>query len=510
MDYILVKNFLSKENINKYFELIQNNIEHDSKVGKYVNRSKKIRKDMFFNEEKSKIIDICVFKKIKEIVYNKYNIELNNRETYKIGTYHGDNKGFYVPHTDTQGNMEHRQISTVICLSNEKDYEGGIFKFIDLDKSFKFDIGDAIIFKSNLLHGVEPITWGKRQVLITFMWNNDNQIVKNLNQNRYNFKSNNRLISFIPANSGPGNQIIGIKECLILSNMLNRVCVIPPIREHYLKSNSIFYNFNDIFKLDLNNIIVDNINYDIINNLTIKNKYVIYSSSKNTKLHNEKLIKNNKINEILLNKRSIINNNCTKELKNVSDETLLIKHLFNNLYINTCGFNGCFICKLNSNFEDTYKKVCSKWDYSDDIKYMANQFIKNLNKKYIAVHLRLPDMMNNSIEKYTNNIYNDIILKNILEKIIKRHNNQKIFIASNNINYVKKFNLNFSYIDTYNKHNSFIEQYICCKSTFFYYLNLENTRFYNKHNRSTWTSFVLDYRKYLLKTYYNYNLRQMS
>ena len=400
--------------------------------------------------------------------------------------------------------MNHRQISVVICLSSEKDYKGGIFKFIDLNKQFKFDIGDAIIFKSSLLHGVEPITSGKRKVLISFMWNNDNQVTKNINNNNLKTK---RLISLIPAKSGPGNQIIGIKECLILSNLLNRECIIPPIREHYLKSNSVFYNFNNIFKLNLDKIIIDNINYDIINNIDIVNKYVIYSSSKNTKLHNEKLIKNDNINELSLNKHRIINNNCLNELKNISDDVLIIKHLFNNLYINTCGINGCFKCKLNHNFENIYKNICRNWDFSDYIKKIGNTYIDKLNNNFISIHLRLPDVMNKCIEDYTNNKYNDIKIINIIKKLIKIFKNKKIFIASNNINYIKNFKLNLNYLDTNNKYNTFIEQYICCKSNYFYYLNLENTRFDKEHNRSTWTSFVIDYRKYLLNNNYNINLR---
>ena len=126
-------------------------------------------------------MDKKIFLKIQKIVDDKFKINLKYRETYKIGTYYGSEKGFYTPHTDTQGNMNHRKISMVICLSKIDDYEGGIFKFIDLKKEFKFDIGDAIIFDSNLLHGVEPIIDGKRQVLISFMWDEEGEQIRQKN-----------------------------------------------------------------------------------------------------------------------------------------------------------------------------------------------------------------------------------------------------------------------------------------------------------------------------------------
>ena len=96
-----------------------------------------------------------------------------------MGIYTGNERGFYIPHTDTQGGMNHRKLSVVICLSKETDYEGGTFKLIDLDREFKFDKGTAILFDSNLLHGVEPVTAGIRRVLISFMWDRDGAILRN-------------------------------------------------------------------------------------------------------------------------------------------------------------------------------------------------------------------------------------------------------------------------------------------------------------------------------------------
>ena len=107
-----------------------------------------------------------------------------------MGTYYGDNKGFYNPHTDTQGGMEHRKISIVICLSNSRDYSGGNFRLLEFNKEYKLDKGDAFIFRSNLLHAVEPVTSGKRRVLISFMWDEAGEMMRETQYNRSSYTPN--------------------------------------------------------------------------------------------------------------------------------------------------------------------------------------------------------------------------------------------------------------------------------------------------------------------------------
>jgi len=195
-DYILIKNLYTHDDISMILNKVGNKKETDSMIGTRVGKENKIRKDIFYSQSESLELDNYIFSKIETIVDDKYKIKLKYRETYKLGTYYGDDKGFYIPHTDTQGRMNHRKISIVICLSPVDNYEGGVFKFIELKKGFKFDIGDTIIFKSSLLHGVEPVTNGKRQVLISFMWDDDGEKIRydnnsNINNSRYLPNSNN-------------------------------------------------------------------------------------------------------------------------------------------------------------------------------------------------------------------------------------------------------------------------------------------------------------------------------
>jgi len=756
--YILINNFIDNTIIDYYLNISDNYTKHNSKIGNTVQLDKKRRQDIFFSKKDCVKLDKILFNNLNKDKMKKiFNIDIRYRETYKLGMYYSENKGFYNPHTDTQGGMKHRKISFVVCLSDINEYKGGIFKFIHLDKTFKFNKGDAIFFDSNLLHGVEPVIEGKRQVIISFLWDIDGEKIRNkkntfncipylgncidkkykfednieyhrkiisfsiwgdseiynyglvenvlnikkylpefmvyiyynntildkifnlfqnmenvvliyidnthlkasnmlwrfkpcfysnsivfvrdtdslinirditsmnefinskfnfhsikdsihhikykilggmwgckngllntnnyrnlynhfkyledirgvdqdfleniydmeyknillhtttkllklnqikeqnikiinvngnhigsynhftpntrklLNENNtrltikryYNFYENKHYISCIPPDSGPGNQIISIKECLILSNILDRICIIPPIREHYLKNNT-FYNFNEIFNLDMKNCIFEDKDNMVINNKNI-DVYTIHSNYLNKKLRHDVLIKRH-YNETLLNKRHLKIKEDFEELKNISNKWLVIKHLFNNVYITECGINGCFKDKLNIYIEPIYKNICNKMDFSQTIKENGDTFIKKkLYENYVAIHIRLPDIIKDSLEEFKNIKYTNDILKNKIEEI---YLNKPIFIACNNIKFINSLNLNCKYIHINHtiQYSSFIDKYLCCKSNIFYYLNLENTRFGNIHNRSTYTSFILDYRMYLLNNNNNINL----
>lgn len=324
-----------------------------------------------------------------------------------------------------------------------------------------------------------------------------------------NSKENNiKYISLIPPDGGFGNQIIGIRECLIIAKFLNRTCLIPPLREHYLKSNTTFYRFSDVFKLDIDNIIIDD-NYNLFNKLDCKKRYCMNPFFVNRRLRHEHIIQSKTNTDILLNIRKIHNENSLQELKKIEDNFIIIKWLFNNLAISKCTINGCFTCDFNDKFKGIYGDICSKWDFSDNIKSIGDLYIKNTftdNQKFICIHIRLPDVMRKTLIQYTGGKFN---YKKILKIIngVKEENKLPVFICSNNVPWLKKRGINENF-NTFSNHtfNSFIEQYICCQGEKFYYLNVENTRFNSQHNRSTWTSFVNDYRIFFNKKNNNINL----
>jgi PKHD-type hydroxylase len=79
-------------------------------------------------------------------------------------------------HTDSayirmpQGEIR-SDLSSTIFLSNPDDYEGGSLhiRYGDADIRIKLRAGEAIIYPSDTLHEVEPVTKGERLVAITFI-----------------------------------------------------------------------------------------------------------------------------------------------------------------------------------------------------------------------------------------------------------------------------------------------------------------------------------------------------
>ena len=278
-NYALIEKLYSNDDISLLLDKGKHKMETDSKVGNRVSKETKIRKDVFFSQTESKEVDDKFFYKIQEIVKEKFKLTLKYRETYKLGYYYGDEKGFYIPHTDTQGDMQHRKISMVICLSKIDDYEGGIFKFINLKKDFKFDIGDTIIFDSNILHGVEPVTFGKRQVLISFMWDEEGEQIRQKNNptiNNSRYLPNNNIFHNVNY-----NQNIDVKEPKLPSIFVSIASFLDKDIIETIKSclNKAKYPNNITIGICLQYDFKDNFLSDYENNPNIKFKNIHYSKA---------------------------------------------------------------------------------------------------------------------------------------------------------------------------------------------------------------------------------------
>ena len=82
----------------------------------------------------------------------------------------------YGKHTDAaflrspQGELR-SDLSCTIFLGNPEDYEGGSLhvQYGDADLHFKLRAGEAVVYPSDTMHEVEPVTKGERLVAITFI-----------------------------------------------------------------------------------------------------------------------------------------------------------------------------------------------------------------------------------------------------------------------------------------------------------------------------------------------------
>lgn len=93
--------------------------------------------------------------------------------------YYGENKGHYIAHRDVlmHGYRRYdRKISGIIMLSDPEEYKGGDI-LIDINASdskekwtkAELNKGDVVFFDSCFTHCVEPVTEGKRQVIVFWL-----------------------------------------------------------------------------------------------------------------------------------------------------------------------------------------------------------------------------------------------------------------------------------------------------------------------------------------------------
>ena len=340
--------------------------------------------------------------------------------------------------------------------------------------------------------------------------------------------NNNKYLFSIPTtNGGAGNQIIGIKDAIIIAHYLNRKFLFPPITQHFIinklnrdnRYDYKFWNFNDIFEYNDKNCfdVLENkeLLYDLDMEYNLANINepvpVIYVLKKiEDKLYNCKRCKT-------INKtRQIICVDDYNVFKNIDDKVLIINFTFNLTKISECGINGCRKCKLNKNFEVIYKDICSKFDFSKKIKSYGDEYIYNNfnNKPFISVHLRYTDYFLGLLPEFENvkdltKTFDEEDINKYLIKLSKEQNIslKNIFIATPVQYRIERSSLSkYNLLNSDNKYNeleSFIEQYICCKSKIFVYCGGETDNHVHQlpwkfHKRSSWSSFVTDYRNYLL------------
>ena len=169
-DVLIIPDFISSELAEFAAQVVSEGSPVPSKRGKKVNPKAKIRDDYFFESDECSPLDAYLFASAVRIAKDYYGCELGFRERWKVGHYTGEKQGFYIPHTDTAGEMKHRIISCVVMLSSPGDYTGGELVFPDHGKELKLDRFSAAIFPSGVLHGVKPVLSGTRQTLLSFMW----------------------------------------------------------------------------------------------------------------------------------------------------------------------------------------------------------------------------------------------------------------------------------------------------------------------------------------------------
>ena len=522
-NYIVIKNFMPdnsgiKKSIAKLIDKF-----HDSKVGGGVNEKKKIRKDVALRVAECKAIDFIIFEKLKLLLEWKFGVSISYRERYKIGWYSGEKLGFYAPHTDKQGGMDYRDISMVVCASRQEDYDGGEFLFPDLDISFKLDLGDAIFFESSMRHGVKPVTRGNRYVLISFLFGELGAKLKRekvgslksysptfkddlFERESDDLKRSERLLFCITPESGPRNQILSIKESLVAGKILNRKLILPPINQHYTLNKSVYWKFFEIYSAPQLNAI----EYDPKLMEGVNKGHLLHANYQKESRLEVKL--NLQIESVLLKKRKFRNAQDFSALQLDDTPVLVLKQVFDNVLFTNSPINGVIDALENPDFAPLYYDICAKIDYASHIMRAAMEFISNNRlEKFIAIHMRYPDVMGaNQLKDFID--YSEEDIMTYLNLCCQEFNipMNRVFVATNNQKKARQSALKECTFFEYSgnqEYNTFIEQCICSESDFFVMSRFNDySKTDDKYTRSSWSSFVKDHRLYLKKKPANSNL----
>lgn len=100
-----------------------------------------------------------------------FNFEATRMERHIVACYDGAAGGFFRPHRDnTTGGTAHRRFAVTVNL-NAEDYEGGDLVFPEFGpRRYRAPTGGAVVFGCSLLHGVEPVTRGRRYAYLPFLY----------------------------------------------------------------------------------------------------------------------------------------------------------------------------------------------------------------------------------------------------------------------------------------------------------------------------------------------------
>lgn len=92
-------------------------------------------------------------------------------EGFKVGCYDESSEGFFAAHRDNLSPATaHRRFALTLNLN--EDYEGGELRFPEYGhQRYRPAPGEALVFSGSLLHEVLPVTRGRRFVLLSFLFN---------------------------------------------------------------------------------------------------------------------------------------------------------------------------------------------------------------------------------------------------------------------------------------------------------------------------------------------------
>lgn len=102
-----------------------------------------------------------------------YQFRVTCFERYVVACYEATNQGFFQPHRDnTAMGTAHRRFAISVNLNS--GYEGGCLRFPEYSADlYAPEAGSALVFSCSLLHEATPVTQGRRFVLLSFLYGDE-------------------------------------------------------------------------------------------------------------------------------------------------------------------------------------------------------------------------------------------------------------------------------------------------------------------------------------------------
>ena len=119
-------------------------------------------------------INSLIWRRIQPEIEKAFQFKVTRYERYTVACYEAGNQGFFRAHRDnTTMGSAHRRFAMTLNL-NTGEYEGGSLHFPEYSTAqYSPGIGDALIFSCSLLHEATPVTKGRRFVLLSFFFNDE-------------------------------------------------------------------------------------------------------------------------------------------------------------------------------------------------------------------------------------------------------------------------------------------------------------------------------------------------
>jgi len=332
--------------------------------------------------------------------------------------------------------------------------------------------------------------------------------------------------------AGPGNQFCGIKESLIIAEILKLPLILPKIIPHYTirKFSQKAYDFDELFDVEyLSNICSSKLSIDILptSYASRKSRHPIMmrsdpaSKAQAMEYYDYYLSAMALKDDIKDFDHSSYKTSLFRSQKDVRDfaelHNIFAKHttlvgVFNNVKIGginnfsdnlACSKNHCLNCKPNPEFEPIYEVVQSSFQFSKFIRDAGDRYIQKVfkDREFNAFHMRVSDITKG---RTFIDCYNGFAEKKVFDILMSTQDvdgllRSDIFIAAppqlkqvKDLKIFDKNSINFYHnpdVDPFI--SSLIEQYICSKSKRFIrsYTNTPDQPRKN-HTRSSWSELV--------------------